>query len=262
MESLAKKVQGKRKEYPGATRLSPPSETEQKRQKKLLIKSNNDVNESHFKKKIEDRFLEYKSPHYISSSLKEANLDYRQRRRAEVEKINETRKRNSNNDNFYPLRFNDKDETNLRNIPEKNTLMGTLMLTNEEILLCYEAKIKKHLSKREVVEYGSNKFKRINRFTSLEFFLKKAEELGIHYDRLHEVFEVYAQLCMPQLQYILAQTRGNTRKAWDTILDRLTVQKELSTINNDLRQIIRYPVAPFPRNSQNMALYGQNMVLA
>merc|ERR1711954_507532 len=76
---------------------------------------------------------------------------------------------------------------------------------------------------------------------SLENFLKKAEELGIHYDRVHEVFEVYAQLCMPQLQYILAQTRGNTRKAWDTILERLTVQKELSAINNDLRQIIRYP---------------------
>merc|ERR1711954_109654 len=76
---------------------------------------------------------------------------------------------------------------------------------------------------------------------SLENFLKKAEELGIHYDRLHEVFEVYAQLCMPQLQYILAQTRGNTRKAWDTILERLTVQRELSAINNDLRKIIRYP---------------------
>merc|ERR1711954_233186 len=76
---------------------------------------------------------------------------------------------------------------------------------------------------------------------SLENFLKKAEELGIHYERLHEVFEVYAQLCMPHGQYILAQTRGNTRKAWDTILERLTVQKELSTINNDLRQIVRYP---------------------
>ena len=46
---------------------------------------------------------------------------------------------------------------------------------------------------------------------------------------------------MPQLQYLLAQTRGNTRKNWDTILERLTVQKELSAINNDLRQIIRYP---------------------
>merc|ERR1711954_101567 len=88
-------------------------------QKKLLTKSNNDVNESHFKKKLEDRFLEYKSPHYTSSSLKEANFDYRQHRRAEVEKINETRKNNSNNDTFYPIRFNDKDETNLRNIPEK-----------------------------------------------------------------------------------------------------------------------------------------------
>merc|ERR1711873_201743 len=77
--------------------------TEEK--KKLLIESNNDVNESHFKKKLEDRFLEYKSPHYTSSSLKEANLDYRQRRRADVEKMNESRKRNSNNDNFYPLRF-------------------------------------------------------------------------------------------------------------------------------------------------------------
>ena len=31
-------------------------------QKKLLTKSNNDVNESHFKKKIEDRLLEYKVP--------------------------------------------------------------------------------------------------------------------------------------------------------------------------------------------------------
>ena len=112
-------------------------------QKKLLTKSNNDVNESHFKKKLEDRFLEYKSPHYTSSSLKEANLDFRQRRREEVEKINETRKKNQNNENFYPLRFNDKDETNLRNIPEKNTLMGTLMLTNKEILLCYESEIKK-----------------------------------------------------------------------------------------------------------------------
>ena len=46
---------------------------------------------------------------------------------------------------------------------------------------------------------------------------------------------------MPQLQYILAQTRGNTRKAWDTILERLTVQRELSAINNDLRKIVRYP---------------------
>merc|ERR1711954_13039 len=76
---------------------------------------------------------------------------------------------------------------------------------------------------------------------SLENFLKKAEELGIHYERLHEVFEVYAQLCMPHGQYILAQTRGNTRKAWDTILEQITVQKEISVINNDLRQIIRYP---------------------
>ena len=46
---------------------------------------------------------------------------------------------------------------------------------------------------------------------------------------------------MPQLQYLLAQTRGNTQKNWDTILERLTVQKELSAINNDLRQIVRYP---------------------
>merc|ERR1712081_154540 len=118
---------------------------------------------------------------------------------------------------------------------------GTLMLTNKEILLCYEAPIKRHLFKREVVEFGSDEFKRINRFTSLEKFLKKAEELGVHYERLYEVFEVYAQLCMPQLQYLLAETRGNTRKAWDTILERLTVQKELSAINNDLRQLIRYP---------------------
>ena len=88
--------------------------------------------------------------------------------------------------------------------------MGTLMLTNKEILLCYEAPIKRHLFKREVVEFGSKEFKRINRFTSLEKFLKKAEELGIHYNRLYEVFEVYAELCMPQLQYLLAQTRGNT----------------------------------------------------
>merc|ERR1711873_256547 len=70
-------------------------------QKKLLTKSNNDVNESHFKKKLEDRFLEYKSPHYTSSLLKKANLDFRQRRREDVEKINETRKKNSNNDNFF-----------------------------------------------------------------------------------------------------------------------------------------------------------------
>merc|ERR1712243_20353 len=115
------------------------------------------------------------------------------------------------------------------------------MITNKEILLCYEAEINRHLFKKEVVEFGSNEFKRINRFTLLEKFLKKAKELGIHYDRLHEVFEVYAQICMPQLQYMLAQTRGNTRKAWDTILEQLTVQKELSAKNNDLRQIIRYP---------------------
>merc|ERR1711954_247087 len=76
---------------------------------------------------------------------------------------------------------------------------------------------------------------------SLENFLKKAEELRIHYIRLYGVFEVYAELCMPQIQYLLAQTRGNTRKNWDTILERLTVQKELSAINNDLRQIVRYP---------------------
>ena len=70
---------------------------------------------------------------------------------------------------------------------------------------------------------------------------QKAEELGIHYDRLGKVFEIYAELCMPQIQYLLAQTRGNTRKNWDTILERLTVQKELSAINNDLRKIVRYP---------------------
>ena len=122
-------------------------------QKKLLQKSNNDINESHFKKKLEDRFLEYKSPDYSSSSLKEANLRYQQHRRSEVEKINETRKRNTTNDTFYPIRFNNKDETNQRNIPEKNTHMGTLMLTSKEILLCYEAPIKRHLFKREVVEF-------------------------------------------------------------------------------------------------------------
>ena len=50
-------------------------------QKKLLQKSNNDINESHFKKKLEDRFLEYKSPDYTSSTFKEANMVYRQHRR-------------------------------------------------------------------------------------------------------------------------------------------------------------------------------------
>merc|ERR1711954_304189 len=115
------------------------------------------------------------------------------------------------------------------------------MLTNKEILLCYESPIKRHLFKREVVKIGSNEFKRINRFTSLEKLLNKAEEMGIHYDRLYEVFEIYAELCMPQIQYLLAQTRGNTQKNWDTILERLTVQKELSAINNDLRRIIIYP---------------------
>ena len=94
-------------------------------QKKLLQKTNNDINESHFKKKLEDRFLEYKSPNYTSSSLKEANLVYRQHRRGEVEKINETRKRNSNNDTFYPIRFNDKDETNLRNYSDERVLCST-----------------------------------------------------------------------------------------------------------------------------------------
>ena len=127
-----------------------------------MQKTNNEINKSHFKKKLEDRFLGYKSPDNTSSTLKEANLVYRQHRRREVETINETRKRNTTNETFYPLRFNDKDETNLRNIPEKNTLMGTLMLTNKEILLCYEAPIKKHLFRKEVVEFGNNKFRRIN----------------------------------------------------------------------------------------------------
>ena len=108
----------------------------------LLQKTNNDINESHFKKKLEDRFLEYKSPDYTSSTLKEANLVYRQHRHREVETINETRKRNTTNETFYPLRFNNKDETNLRDITEKNTLMGTLMLTNKKILLCNVAPIK------------------------------------------------------------------------------------------------------------------------
>ena len=31
---------------------------------------------------------------------------------------------------------------------------------------------------------------------------------------------------MPQIKYLLSQKRGNTRKNWDTILERLTVQKE------------------------------------
>ena len=126
---------------------------------------------SFFKKKLEDRFLEYTSPEYSSSTLKEANLVYRQQRRRDVETINETRKRNAPNETFYPLKFNNKDETNLRNIPEKNTLMGTLMLTNKEILLCYEAPIKKHLFKKEVVEFGNKEFKRINWFTTLEKIL-------------------------------------------------------------------------------------------
>ena len=104
-----------------------------------MQKTNNEINESHFKKKLEDRFLEYTSPEYSSSTLKEANLVYRQQRRREVETINVTRKRNAPNETFYPFKFNDKDETNPRNIPEKNTLMGTLMLTNKEILLCYQA---------------------------------------------------------------------------------------------------------------------------
>ena len=49
-------------------------------QKKLLQKTNNEINESHFKKKLEDRFLEYKSPDYTRSTLKEANLVHRQHR--------------------------------------------------------------------------------------------------------------------------------------------------------------------------------------
>ena len=46
---------------------------------------------------------------------------------------------------------------------------------------------------------------------------------------------------MPQIKYLLSQTRGNTRKNWDLILERLTVQKELSAINSDLRKIVRHP---------------------
>ena len=115
--------------------------------------------------------MEYTSPEYPNSTLKEANLVYRQQRRRDIDTINKTRKRNAPDETFYPLKFNDKDETNLRNIPEKNTLMGTLMLTNKEILLCYEAPIKKHLFKKEVVEFGNNEFKRINPFTTLETFL-------------------------------------------------------------------------------------------
>ena len=137
-----------------------------------------DLTEDHFKKKLEDRFLEYKSPDYTSSTLKEANLVYRQHRHREVETINETRKRNTTNETFYPLRFNDKDETNLRNIPEKNTLMGTLMLTSEEILLCYEAPIKKHLFKKEVVKFGNYKFRRINKFTSVENSSKRLRSMA------------------------------------------------------------------------------------
>ena len=76
--------------------------------------------------------------------------------------MNETRRRNAPDGTFYPLKFPDKDETNLRNIPEKNTLMGTLMLTNKEILLCYDAPIKKHMLKKEVVEFSNNEFKLIN----------------------------------------------------------------------------------------------------
>ena len=56
-------------------------------QKKLLQKTNNEINASYFKKKLEDRFLEYTSPEYSSSTLKEANLVYRQQRRREVEII-------------------------------------------------------------------------------------------------------------------------------------------------------------------------------
>ena len=52
-------------------------------QKKLLQKTNTEINASYLKKKLEDRFLEYTSPEYSSSTLKEANLVYRQQRRRE-----------------------------------------------------------------------------------------------------------------------------------------------------------------------------------
>ena len=48
--------------------------------------------------------------------------------------------------------------------------MDTLMLTNKEVLFCYEAPIKKHLFKKEVVEFGNNEFKRIKQFTTLGHF--------------------------------------------------------------------------------------------
>ena len=111
-------------------------------QKKLHQKTNTKINATYFKKKLEDRFVEYTNPEYSSSTLKEANLVYRQQRHREVKIMNETRRRNAPDGPFHPLKFADKDETNLRNIPEKNILMGTLMLTIKEILLCYEAPIK------------------------------------------------------------------------------------------------------------------------
>ena len=52
---------------------------------------------------------------------------------------------------------------------------------------------------------------------------------------------MYAELCMPQIKYLLSQTGGNTRKNWDLILEQLTVQKELSAINSNLRNIVKHP---------------------
>ena len=120
-------------------------------QEKILQKANVEVNSSYFKQKLENKFLEYKNPEYSSSTLKEATLVYRQQRRREIKTLNETRRRDAREGPFHPLKFSDKDETNLRNIPEKNTLMGTLMLTNKEILSFYEAPIQKHLFRKEVV---------------------------------------------------------------------------------------------------------------
>ena len=156
---------------------------------------------AYFKQKLEDGFLEYKNLEYSSSTLKEANLVYRQQRHREIETINETRRRDARDGPFHPLKFPDKDETNLRNIPEKNTLMGTLMITNKEILLCYEAPIKKHLFRKEVVKFSNHEFKQINQFTTLKF-LQKAEEIGLHYNHLCKRLEMY----------LLSQTKDNTTK--------------------------------------------------
>ena len=109
------------------------------------------------------------------------------------------------------------------------------------LLVSYDKPINEKLFEECKVEYTIFSKDYISRIPTFFRVINKAEEVGIPKAKLHEVFQCYLKICIPEKKGIISTDQRSLSYNVDKIADILNIETELVKLQNMLKKVSSSP---------------------